>query len=65
LDVPIIVTGSNVTGRAFTLDNGRLADVVPTLLELINVPRPPEMTGHSLVRFSAPVQQKRETSPAA
>jgi len=32
------------------LSNGILADVAPTLLHLLGVPQPPEMTGHSLVQ---------------
>ena len=31
------------------LAHGRLADVAPTVLELMGLPLPPEMTGHSLV----------------
>jgi len=31
------------------LENGRLADVAPTLLALLGLPQPPEMTGHSLL----------------
>ncbi|MDE1171054.1 MAG: 2,3-bisphosphoglycerate-independent phosphoglycerate mutase [Verrucomicrobium sp.] len=31
------------------LKDGILADVAPTLLDLLGVPQPPEMTGHSLV----------------
>ncbi len=31
------------------LANGRLADVAPTLLALMAIPQPPEMTGHSLL----------------
>jgi len=33
------------------LQDGILADVAPTLLYLMDVPKPPEMTGHSLVTF--------------
>ncbi|MGO4572971.1 2,3-bisphosphoglycerate-independent phosphoglycerate mutase [Microvirga sp. 2TAF3] len=33
-----------------TLGDGRLADVAPTLLELMGLPQPQEMTGHSLLR---------------
>lgn len=29
---------------------GKLADVAPTLLALMGIPQPPEMTGHSLIR---------------
>jgi 2,3-bisphosphoglycerate-independent phosphoglycerate mutase len=32
------------------LRDGRLADVAPTLLELMELPQPPEMTGKSLIR---------------
>ena len=31
------------------LNNGRLADVAPTLLELLGLPQPTEMTGTSLI----------------
>jgi 2,3-bisphosphoglycerate-independent phosphoglycerate mutase len=34
----------------FRLESGILADVAPTLLALLGVPQPPEMTGHSLVK---------------
>jgi len=33
------------------LQDGILADVAPTLLYLMDLPKPPEMTGHSLVTF--------------
>ena len=32
------------------LRDGRLCDVAPTLLELIGLPKPPQMTGESLLR---------------
>lgn len=44
--VPIFLVGE----RTGTLDNGRLADVAPTLLDLMGLSQPPEMTGHSLLR---------------
>src|SRR5690606_36296412 len=31
-------------------EGGTLADVAPTLLELMSIPQPPEMTGRSLIR---------------
>ena len=34
-------------------ESGILADVAPTLLALLGVPQPAEMTGHSLVSKSA------------
>lgn len=40
-----------VGGRNFSLnEGGTLADVAPTLLELMLIPQPPEMTGRSLIR---------------
>jgi 2,3-bisphosphoglycerate-independent phosphoglycerate mutase len=30
-------------------DGGKLGDVSPTILELLGLPQPPEMTGHSLI----------------
>ena len=45
-DVPIIVANA---GRAIKLDNGRLADVAPTLLDLMGLKKPKAMSGHSLI----------------
>ena len=47
--VPILAVGL-ADGR--TLSSGRLADVAPTLLELMGLSQPPEMTGVSLLRQS-------------
>lgn len=46
--VPFIMVNppEYVTG----LEEGRLADVAPTILRLINLPQPSEMTGHSLIK---------------
>ncbi|MEE8438317.1 MAG: 2,3-bisphosphoglycerate-independent phosphoglycerate mutase [Micropepsaceae bacterium] len=64
-DVPIVVVGSARSKRAFALENGRLADVAPTLLELAGIAQPPEMTGRSLVRFVAQNKHaKEDASPA-
>lgn len=30
-------------------EGGRLADLAPTMLELMNLPKPAEMTGESLI----------------
>ena len=46
--VPFLLAGRAVDGRA--LEDGVLADVAPTLLELAQVPPWPEMTGRSLLR---------------
>ncbi|MBE7491634.1 MAG: 2,3-bisphosphoglycerate-independent phosphoglycerate mutase [Planctomycetes bacterium] len=45
--VPLILAGRRPPGRG--LKPGRLADVAPTVLELMGLPRPDEMTGESLL----------------
>jgi len=44
--VPVIVTKEN----AVLEDDGILADLAPTLLDLLDVDKPEEMTGHSLIK---------------
>jgi 2,3-bisphosphoglycerate-independent phosphoglycerate mutase len=46
--VPLWWLTRDAKGR--TLRDGGLADVAPTLLELLGLPVPPEMTGRSLLR---------------
>jgi 2,3-bisphosphoglycerate-independent phosphoglycerate mutase len=45
-DVPIIAVNA---GHRWKLANGRLADVAPTLLALMGIAKPAQMTGHSLI----------------
>src|SRR6516225_975737 len=45
--VPLLLTGA---GDRALVAEGRLADVAPTLLELMELPKPQEMTGRSLLR---------------
>lgn len=45
--VPVILVGGP---QGAELAEGRLADLAPTLLELMELPQPPEMTGRSLIR---------------
>jgi 2,3-bisphosphoglycerate-independent phosphoglycerate mutase len=47
LDVPVIAYGAPA---GTVLENGRLADVAPTMLALMGLPQPKLMTGHSLVK---------------
>jgi 2,3-bisphosphoglycerate-independent phosphoglycerate mutase len=49
--VPIYWITSDAAGRR--LRNGGLADLAPTVLSLLGVPAPPEMTGHSLIVSNA------------
>ncbi|SIO50549.1 phosphoglycerate mutase [Rhodovulum sp. ES.010] len=44
--VPVILVGGPAGAR---LRGGRLCDLAPTVLELMDLPKPPEMTGESLI----------------
>jgi 2,3-bisphosphoglycerate-independent phosphoglycerate mutase len=43
--VPVLLVGR----PGAKLHNGRLADIAPTLLALLGLPQPAEMTGKSLI----------------
>ena len=43
--VPLCVVGHPCTLR----EGGRLADLAPTMLQILNIPQPAEMTGKSLI----------------
>jgi 2,3-bisphosphoglycerate-independent phosphoglycerate mutase len=45
--VPLLLIGAR---NRLLVAEGRLADIAPTLLELMDLPKPPEMTGVSLLR---------------
>jgi 2,3-bisphosphoglycerate-independent phosphoglycerate mutase len=45
--VPLLLMGG---GKGASLKDGRLADLAPTLLELMGLPKPAEMTGASLLK---------------
>jgi 2,3-bisphosphoglycerate-independent phosphoglycerate mutase len=45
--VPVALVGGP---KNATLRNGRLADLAPTLLQLMDLPQPIEMTGESLIK---------------
>ena len=44
--VPIILVSND---KNLGINEGRLADIAPTMLDLMNLPKPEEMTGHSLI----------------
>ncbi len=46
LDVPVVAINAGNVG----IGNGRLADVAPTMLDLMDIPKPQLMTGHSLLK---------------
>jgi 2,3-bisphosphoglycerate-independent phosphoglycerate mutase len=56
--VPAILVGGPA---GVALRDGRLADVAPTLLELMQLPVPPEMNGQSLIMHEP---QAAEREPA-
>jgi len=45
--VPLVVFNGP---KNLKLKDGRLSDIAPTLLELMKISQPPEMTGKSLIR---------------
>jgi 2,3-bisphosphoglycerate-independent phosphoglycerate mutase len=47
--VPVLLMGGDVTA----IHDGRLADIAPTLLLLMGLPQPAEMTGHSISQHDA------------
>jgi 2,3-bisphosphoglycerate-independent phosphoglycerate mutase len=57
--VPVVLMGAGEVG----LVDGRLADIAPTLLELMGLPQPGEMTGTSLLR-PLPPQNQRSLKPS-
>lgn len=45
--VPVALVGGP---EGAVLNQGRLSDLAPTILDLMGLPQPPEMTGHSLIK---------------
>lgn len=58
--VPIVLV--NGPRGVATLSHGRLADIAPTVLSLLAVPQPDDMTGQSLLRFAVEQPQRRSAS---
>ncbi len=48
-DVPLLVVDDRYKGKKLR-QGGKLADIAPTCLDLMGLPKPPEMTGESLLR---------------
>ena len=46
--VPLIAVGDE--SICFLENNGKLCDIAPTLLDMMGLPEPKEMTGRSLIR---------------
>ncbi|MEK7521757.1 MAG: 2,3-bisphosphoglycerate-independent phosphoglycerate mutase [Patescibacteria group bacterium] len=47
--VPFIIVGNDFRGKSVTLQSGILADVAPTILKLMGITIPQEMTGRPLI----------------
>ena len=47
--VPFIVIAKELLGRPQTLPSGILADIAPTVLALLDIPKPAQMSGRSLI----------------
>ncbi|HEY1362713.1 MAG TPA: 2,3-bisphosphoglycerate-independent phosphoglycerate mutase [Xanthobacteraceae bacterium] len=60
--VPVLLVGGGNAGLA---EDGRLADVAPTLLELMDLPQPAEMTGASLLRRPVAAEQSSSARSSA
>jgi 2,3-bisphosphoglycerate-independent phosphoglycerate mutase len=50
---PVPFIAVNPPAAVRHLDDGRLSDVAPTLLDLLGLPKPAAMTGHSLIALPA------------
>lgn len=46
--VPLIAVGDD--SICFLENNGKLCDIAPTMLDMMGLPKPAEMTGHTLIR---------------
>jgi 2,3-bisphosphoglycerate-independent phosphoglycerate mutase len=55
-DVPMLVVGEAYRG-APVRDGGRLADIAPTILTLLGLDQPEEMTGQSLISGASHSEQ--------
>ncbi len=47
--VEVFVVGEGFTPQTRMRQGGRLADIAPTVLDLMGLPKPVEMTGESLI----------------
>ncbi len=50
-EVPLVLV--NASEEIESMESGRLSDLAPTALDLLNLPKPKEMTGRSLLRRTA------------
>ncbi len=55
-DVPLVMVNVKALPHPVALAPGKLADIAPTILELMGLPKPAEMTGHSLLKDAEAVR---------
>jgi 2,3-bisphosphoglycerate-independent phosphoglycerate mutase len=53
--VPLLLAGP--PSDSATVEDGRLADIAPTILDLMGLPQPIEMTGETLLRRSGAARE--------
>jgi len=59
-DVPVVLANAQVLGAPVHLAAGKLADLAPTMLALMGLDQPAEMTGQPIVRLGAAAETERE-----
>jgi 2,3-bisphosphoglycerate-independent phosphoglycerate mutase len=47
--VPVIIAADGLRGKNIAIPEGKLGDIAPTILQLLGIEQPVEMTGHSLL----------------
>jgi 2,3-bisphosphoglycerate-independent phosphoglycerate mutase len=47
--VPLYIIGKQFAGRSVMLPSGILADVAPTIIKVMGIPKPQQMTGRALI----------------
>ena len=47
--IPCIIVSKELQGNHATLEEGILADVAPTILRMLNIPKPSQMTGRDIL----------------
>jgi 2,3-bisphosphoglycerate-independent phosphoglycerate mutase len=61
--VPFILVGEGYAPNQIKLRSGKLANVAPTLLEIMRLTKPKAMRCHSLIRRIAPVGERIDSHP--
>ncbi len=46
--VPVILAGKNISPQSWSVRDGKLGDIAPSILRLMAIPVPAEMTGHNI-----------------